>query len=1301
MTDNKLEIVLAAKDITGNTFDKVQSSITGFGKSIVSVNGMIAGFAGATGLGMIVKSSLDTIAELDRLSTMAGVTAESFQELSFAAGQYQISQDALTDGMKELSLRGADFVRDGAGPAKGAFEALGYSADDLNAMLKDTPSLLVDIISRLEGLDKASQIKFADELFGGTGGEQFVAMIQGGADALDTMRQSAHDLGVVIDEDMVKQSVEAKKQVEQLTTVLSAQFTSVVAELGPDISNVAKSMSEWTKTNKEFINEDLPKYLNNIATSAKAVMGTLVGIGKNLAINSQALALTQEGYISWTDFLTSSTNELERLIEQFDAQYFGVQSVTRAINEQTEGYEDYIKNGVVPVIDKNTQLIASNSKVAESIGAVAYEYQRFYDELNLTDKERRMQVDPDEVAKVKKILEDQADLKEKLYKEELDQQKDLAESQQDAYEEIYGTVKGFTRDVIDDFDGMGDTLKDLAKSIAKDIAATFLTTNVVMPITLAAGSSLGLTAASGTPYSDLAGGNSSFSGSSILSGANSLYGAFSGATSTMAFDATLGAGEFALGALGYDTATASAMASGWAGTAATVAPYLGIAAMALPLITSLFEDEPEPRIGIRKGDLSEYGFNAHTQDVGGESDIKSYITDYYEGYFAAIDEVTANSVADVLNDTDWERLRVHPEDYDSIEEAVFALNDTVFKKFSDGFLSGLAGGQLDGYLDESFVTGMRADNESLLDTFVRLGTVIDETDGFVDQFKRQVDEFGETTIEAYQNTLALTSTLDQIESGMSSIVTTSSVNTLDSLTDSWQALIKSMEDVNASVDDLSLASSGRSQVLGSNITGLSADSIQSALVAGNDIDSILQSAIQGAGYAEIAEIIAEEYITTLNEEIGNVWLSSDGDLQTVLSALQDIDTTEAQAEISRLQEAFGLITTDDTATEIEDVADGLDDTANILSDLLSGVENARGDYETWIGNALSEAESAYDSLVSNFEDAEAQLADVRAANIEKQTELLQEQLQTQADAYSDSISDLTDELSDLESIAESLSEYRQSLLLSDDSPLLPGEMLAEAKGQFEAATPENLVEASQNLLSAGRGALTDYGAYQELFASVQSRMSGAESTVKTQSEALQEQIDMETAQVELLNAEIELMSDTSDTLMSIEDAEAEYYQAKMELDNSKLASDIDYYEKELDRLDEINGSVVSLDQATRNYQSALVSAISQGYSNLEYNFQSELNDLKDNLGVGASFAGGGIISGPTSGYKVLTEFHGTEMIIPQSKISNIGGNIDDDLKSLIKELISQVSAGNNLNKKVHRILDRVDAGQGSLLVRTE
>jgi hypothetical protein len=81
-----------------------------------------------------------------------------------------------------------------------------------------------------------------------------------------------------------------------------------------------------------------------------------------------------------------------------------------------------------------------------------------------------------------------------------------------------------------------------------------------------------------------------------------------------------------------------------------------------------------------------------------------------------------------------------------------------------------------------------------------------------------------------------------------------------------------------------------------------------------------------------------------------------------------------------------------------------------------------------------------------------------------------------------------------------------------------------------------------------------------------------------------------------------------------------------------------------------------------------------------------------------SFAGGGTVSGPESGYTMLTQFHGTEHIVPAGKAQTTD---DKELKDLIRKLIAEVQEDGNYTRKIHRILDRVDAGEGSLLTRTE
>src|SRR5690606_26346554 len=128
-----------------------------------------------------------------------------FQQLKHGADSYKVSVDALTDGLKEMALRSDEFITSAgkSGSAAEAFKPLGYSAEELREKLKDPSALFTEIIGKLGKLQKASQIRIADEIFGGTGGEQFVQLIGRGADSIRRTMEEAERLGIVLDDDVI------------------------------------------------------------------------------------------------------------------------------------------------------------------------------------------------------------------------------------------------------------------------------------------------------------------------------------------------------------------------------------------------------------------------------------------------------------------------------------------------------------------------------------------------------------------------------------------------------------------------------------------------------------------------------------------------------------------------------------------------------------------------------------------------------------------------------------------------------------------------------------------------------------------------------------------------------------------------------------------------------------------------------------------------------------------------------------------------------------------------------------------
>ena len=183
-----------------------------------SAAGAVAGLARVT----------SAIAETGAMALRAGVDAEAFQALGFAARQNRVGVDALTDGLKEMALRADEFIVTGKGSAAEAFRRLGFDATDLARRLEDPSEMFLEIVGRLESLDAAAQIRVADELFGGTGGEQFVQMLGRGEEELRQLMQRARDSGQVLDSDVIRKAEEIDRKFAELQTRFGNTFKSLV-----------------------------------------------------------------------------------------------------------------------------------------------------------------------------------------------------------------------------------------------------------------------------------------------------------------------------------------------------------------------------------------------------------------------------------------------------------------------------------------------------------------------------------------------------------------------------------------------------------------------------------------------------------------------------------------------------------------------------------------------------------------------------------------------------------------------------------------------------------------------------------------------------------------------------------------------------------------------------------------------------------------------------------------------------------------------------------------------------------------
>lgn len=266
--------------INSDEADKSLAKTDEKGKSIASTLGKgigtaakwgaaIVGAAGTAAAGMykMATGAASTADDIDKMSQKIGVSREAYQELSFALSQSGTDISKLQGGLKTLSQQ--------AEKGNKYFEELGVSLINLDGSAKTQEQLFYDVTNALQGMEEGTRkTEIATKLLGKAGTE-LMPLFNGTAGSLDEMRQQAHDLGLVMDDELVDNGVNLTDTLDQVKRSLGAVMTQLGAKLMPIV-----------KTAADFVIKNLPKInglIDQIAPIVTDVFDQILPVLMNLA----------------------------------------------------------------------------------------------------------------------------------------------------------------------------------------------------------------------------------------------------------------------------------------------------------------------------------------------------------------------------------------------------------------------------------------------------------------------------------------------------------------------------------------------------------------------------------------------------------------------------------------------------------------------------------------------------------------------------------------------------------------------------------------------------------------------------------------------------------------------------------------------------------------------------------------------------------------------------------------------------------------------------------------------------------
>jgi hypothetical protein len=210
---------------------------------IRTLGGALIGAATVSGLGALIDRSISAADAVGKTADKIGVGVEALQELRFAAKASGVEQQTLDMALQRFTRRAAEAAQ-GTGEAKDALAQMGIALRDQSGNLRSSEDLLGDVADafvRIE--DPAERVRLAFKLFDSEG-VALVNLLRGGSGALEEMRERARDLGIVLDEHLVRDAERARTELDTLSQVISANLTRAALEAAPVIADLSSWLAD-------------------------------------------------------------------------------------------------------------------------------------------------------------------------------------------------------------------------------------------------------------------------------------------------------------------------------------------------------------------------------------------------------------------------------------------------------------------------------------------------------------------------------------------------------------------------------------------------------------------------------------------------------------------------------------------------------------------------------------------------------------------------------------------------------------------------------------------------------------------------------------------------------------------------------------------------------------------------------------------------------------------------------------------------------------------------------------------------
>lgn len=457
--------------------DGLNSSFAAQAKQLFNLRNLVGGYLGMLGVTALTRFASEQYAAADALgksAEVAGLTTDSLQELRHAFTSLgQVTDGQVDDALRRFNRR-LGMARQEAGPAAKAFEQLFGGV----SQFENAEQALDAVIDRLAAIeDPATRAGLASQFFGDTVGPQLAAAIGHGTDAIRQMRRDAHELGLVLDSDIIENAAQIRDDFDKTQRILNTAFMRALNEAAPLLISMANAVARiatgltWGSTQQGKLYEQLQNTVAEIEKFQKMLDSGRATPGGPL-LSPEALETIRGKVAELNDEAMRLSLAIDELNQKPPGG--GGDPITVTIAGDPQGLQD-LKLRIEEQQRLNAALAESRKAYQQVQQAIEREaaVRQFQTELvksGITDTEEHVTAYEKEYAQLQKL---------KSAHEE------LSESQkrgQDFAKQLGMTFSSAFEDAIVEMEGLRDITNALLKDILRVIVRMQITTPLVNSI---------------------------------------------------------------------------------------------------------------------------------------------------------------------------------------------------------------------------------------------------------------------------------------------------------------------------------------------------------------------------------------------------------------------------------------------------------------------------------------------------------------------------------------------------------------------------------------------------------------------------------------------------------------------------------------------------------------------------------------------------------------------------------------------------------------------------------------------------